>query len=193
MNYLAHLFLADAGPDPRSRVANLMGDFVRGPIDPAWPLWIQEGVRQHRRIDAYTDRHPMTLRSRQRLSPRRRRFAGIILDICYDHYLSVHWHRFTSRPREAFIGQCYRELEAHSVYLPAAMGAVVERMVAQDWLGAYQDPDAIIHSLDRVARRLSRPQRMLGAGEEFLQHYAELEQDFLRFFPDLRAWSANRP
>ena len=35
MNHLAHALLA--GPDPQLRLGGLMGDFVRGAIDPALP------------------------------------------------------------------------------------------------------------------------------------------------------------
>ncbi|WP_207063553.1 ACP phosphodiesterase [Motiliproteus sp. SC1-56] len=190
MNFLAHLFLAE--DNARARVANLMGDFVRGPINPGWPAWMRQGVELHRRIDAFTDQHPRVQRSRDRFSRRRRRYAGIVLDICFDHYLSVHWARFSDRSRKAFIHQCYDELRAYHEHLPAQMAKVTERLVAQDWLGAYADPQLIVHTLDRVARRLRRPEPMLGAGEEFLQRYAELEEDFLTFFPELCTWAEDQ-
>jgi acyl carrier protein phosphodiesterase len=33
MNYLVHLYLSD--PDPMVRLGNLMGDFVKGPLEDA--------------------------------------------------------------------------------------------------------------------------------------------------------------
>ena len=184
MNFLAHLYFADATPE--SRVANLMGDYVKGRIAPDWQPLLRDGVILHRRIDGFTDAHPQVLRSAARLSARRRRFAGIILDICYDHYLCRHWHLFSEQPLDRFISDCYRQLNEYQGYLPASMQHPLRLMINQDWLTAYTDPEIIPKVLDRVASRLSKPQRMLGAGQEFIQNYEELEQDFLMFFPQLQ-------
>lgn len=183
MNYLAHLLLAD--DDAESRVANLLGDFAKGPLRDDWSAGLRAGVYRHRRIDAFTDSHPLFLRSRRRLSARRRRFGGIIIDVCYDHFLSVHWGCFCDRPKTAFIAEAYDQLQHYPGELPVKMTRMLEAMIAQDWLNAYGSEAAIGLTLDRIAQRLRRPGGMLGAGEEFVAHYADLEQDFLGFFPQL--------
>lgn len=187
LNFLAHLYFADATPE--SRAANLMGDYVKGRIAEDWQPLLRDGVVLHRRIDGFTDSHPLVLQSAARLSARRRRFAGIILDICYDHYLCRHWDRFSEQPLDRFITDCYRQLNDYQGYLPESMQRPLRLMIEQDWLTAYADPEIIPKVLDRVASRLSQPQRMLGAGQEFLQHYGQLEQDFLMFFPQLQRFA----
>lgn len=183
MNYLAHLVFAE--PTSASLMANLMGDFVKGRLAADWHPALRDGVVLHRQIDAFTDSHALFLRSSARLSPARRRFAGIILDICYDHFLSRHWRRFHHQPRQQFIEHSYQLLNLYQGYMPSNMQRPVRLMIEQDWLSAYASADQIVLVLDRVASRLSRPQRMLGSGAEFLQLYAALEQDFLAFFPEL--------
>lgn len=187
MNYLAHLVLAD--PTPESLMANLMGDYIKGPIAPDWQPRLRDGVILHRRVDGYTDAHPIVRRSAARLSAHRRRCAGIILDICFDHFLSNHWSLFCAQPRPLFIADTYRQLQGYQGYMPAAMQRPIQRMIEQDWLSAYAEADNIGRVLDRVAQRLSQPQRMLGAGQEFIEQYAQLEQDFLIFFPQLIAFA----
>ncbi len=86
MNYLAHFYLS--GEDPHWRVGGLMGDFLRGPVPEALPPGVRAGVMLHRRIDAYTDAHPVVGRSRRRVRPALRRFAGIVVDMSYDHFLA---------------------------------------------------------------------------------------------------------
>lgn len=186
MNFLAHLLFAD--PTPESRIANLMGDHIKGRIAPDWQPLLRDGVILHRKIDAFTDSHPIVLQSCARLSPRRRRFAGIILDICFDHYLCRHWHRFNEQPLSCFVDDCYRQLSAYQGYMPDSMQRPLRAMIDQDWLSAYAERDNIALVLDRVALRLSQPERMLGAGEEFAGHYQLLEQDFLCFFPSLQSF-----
>jgi acyl carrier protein phosphodiesterase len=167
-------------------VANLMGDYVKGRLAADWQPLLRDGVVLHRQIDAFTDTNTTVLHSAARFSSRRRRFAGIILDICYDHYLCRHWDRFCDQPLDRFIDDCYRQLSTYQGYLPESMQRPLQLMVKQDWLSAYAEVDNISMVLDRVASRLSQPQRMLGAGEEFVEHYAVLEQDFLMFFPQLQ-------
>ena len=190
MNYLAHLLFAESTPE--SLMANLMGDFVKGRLAADWHPALRPGVLLHRQIDAFTDSNPVFLRSASRFSNRRRRFAGIILDICYDHFLSRHWDRFHDQPRSEFIAHCYQLLERYRGYQPETMQRPLRLMLDQDWLSAYADANKIVLVLDRVAHRLRRPEPMLGAGEEFLQHYSGLEQDFLDFFPELMTFVCSR-
>lgn len=101
MNHLAHVFLA---PDsPEARVGSILGDFARGLEVSALPDLVQLGVRHHRAVDSYTDRHPEVLASKAVFSRERRRFAGVALDILYDHYLLRHWQRFSHTDRDIFI------------------------------------------------------------------------------------------
>lgn len=78
MNYLAHLYLVD--DDPESLVGSLMGDFVKGGVNPARPPTIRHAILQHRRIDSFTDAHPLVKRSKQCIHPEFRRYAGILVD-----------------------------------------------------------------------------------------------------------------
>ncbi len=162
-----------------------MGDFHRGHIDQRWPKTLQQGVWLHRKIDAYTDQNPIFIQSKGHFSPARRRLSGIILDVCFDHFLSRHWEKFSSEPRQQFINQVYRDLEAYQGYCPDSMARVIDMMVRQDWLNAYYDLDGVSLVLDRMSRRFKRPTNLHGAGEEVENKYELLEQGFLEFFPQL--------
>ena len=54
---------------------------------------IQAGIRAHQKIDVYSDNHPVCRAARQRLQPPYRRFAGILLDVYFDHFLARGWSR----------------------------------------------------------------------------------------------------
>lgn len=181
MNYLAHALLA--GPDVGLLVGGLAGDFVKGRLARVADPRLRAGVQLHRRIDGFTDRHPVCVRSRGRFSPERRRFAGVIVDIAYDHFLAVHWRRYSTQELDAFTAGVYGVLSAHHGTLPPRLRALVPRMIDEDWLGSYADLGVIERVLDRVAARLRRPGVFAGSGCEVRASYRALEDDFLEFFP----------
>ena len=86
MNYLAHLFLSDGTPE--SLIGNLLGDFVKGSIENIYSLKIIEGIYLHRKIDSFTDSHPIFRSSKRLIGVDRRRFSGIMIDVFYDHFLA---------------------------------------------------------------------------------------------------------
>lgn len=190
MNHFAHLYLA--GPTVASRVGNLLGDFARGLDTATLPDPVVAGLEHHRAVDAFTDSHPQVLASKALFSSDRRRFAGIALDILFDHYLLRHWDRFGHCDKELFIGQLYRDLEQGAPLMPADMARVTRHMVAHDWFHAYQDMENVGAAMDRVAGRIRFPHRFDGIIEEIRPLDAELEERFLVFFPDLLAFSESR-
>ncbi len=192
MNFLAHALLA--GPSAADRVGGIAGDFVKGRLDPPPPDYAADliaGVVLHRRIDSYADTHPAFSRSRARVGPVRRRVAGIMVDVFYDHFLACHWQRFSTVPLEVFAAETYRLIAARADPLPPVFGTMFERMRAEDWLTGYREVETIARVLDRMAiHRLRRPNPLAGAGEELVAGYAGFEADFLEFFPAAQNFAA---
>lgn len=192
MNFLAHAFLA--GPLVEDRVGGVIGDFVKGrlqPLPPGLSAALADGVMLHRRIDSFADTHPAFRRSRERVSATRRRVGGIMVDLFYDHFLARHWARFSDQSLEAFTAQTYAFIAAHPGPLPADFLPVFRRMAADDWLAAYRDVAHVARALDRMAQfRLRRPNPLGGAAEELLRDYAGFEADFFAFLPDALAFAA---
>ena len=183
MNYLAHLYLADLTND--SLVGHLLGDFVKGAAISGYDRGIQDAIRFHRKVDSFSDAHRFTRASRRRIAPPWRRFAGIMVDVCYDHFLARSWHRFSDETLTAFVQRVYADLQSHRGCLPEAAEHVLARMVSYDWLGSYQDIHMVGVALDRIAVRLSRGERFLGAINDIQANYKALQDDFLSFFPEL--------
>ncbi|PXX91854.1 DUF479 domain-containing protein [Marinobacter vulgaris] len=184
MNHLAHLFLS---PDsPQARVGSLLGDFARGIVPADLPARVRAGLYHHRAVDAFTDRHPDVIASKQLFSPQRRRFAGVALDILYDHYLLRNWQRFSHLDPDTFINQVYAELDANSSLMPEHMQRVTSQIVRHDWFRSYMELDNIGYALDRVAGRIRFRNAFSGIIEEIEEHDSELEHRFLIFFPQLK-------
>lgn len=190
MNHLAHLLLSE--PEPGVMVGNLMGDFLRGPVDEQLPPGVQRGVRLHRRIDAFTDDHPVFRRSRRRFPAGYRRYAGIMLDVFFDHLLARHWDRYAPLPLPEFSRRVYALLESERELMPRTMQRYVYYMREYDLLTAYRRPDSVQRVLDRIARRLRRDNPLPSAGPELERLRPALEPDFAAFFPELRAYIAQQ-
>lgn len=189
MNHLAHLYLA---PDSElHRIGSLLGDFARG-LDPqTLQIQLYEGLRHHRSVDAFTDQHPDVIASKRLFSSQRRRFAGVALDILYDHYLLRHWHRFSEIPVDDFIDQVYDELARHQSKMPEKMQTVTAQIVRHDWFRSYQDLGNIGYALDRVASRIRFRHAFHGIIEEIEANDQQLEHRFLSFFPELSKHAQN--
>ncbi|WP_188857307.1 acyl carrier protein phosphodiesterase [Marinobacterium nitratireducens] len=186
MNYLAHFHLADRVDSDLT--GNYLGDFVRGRDLDDWPAAVESGIRLHRRIDAFTDRHPAVQQAVRLLSPDRRRVAGIVVDVAFDHFLSRHWQRFDDRLLPEFTRQVYCSLAARASLMPESARRRFEGMRRDDWLVSYRELAVISQVLDAIAARMSRRTALYGAGEEVIRHYAELEGCFLDFYPQLLEW-----
>ena len=184
MNWLAHLNLSE--PTVEFRLGNVIADFVKGEARLALPAQVKRGTDCHLLIDAYTDAHPVFQRSRQRISRPNRKFASILIDIFYDHFLSVHWADHSAQPREVFIANVYRDFLAYTEQQVPQARSFVEHMVQGDWLNEYISVEGIRRTLTRVSGRLGRPGLLTPMAEELTANYAGLDADFAEFYPQLR-------
>lgn len=187
MNFLAHLYLTDV--EPAMMVGGLLPDLVRGPAPRGLSPAVAAGVANHRRVDAFTDAHPVFNQSRARLRPTRGICAGILVDVFYDHFLSVRWERWHREPCEAFIDRAHEALQDHAGLMPEPMRPIIERMITQRWLATYASFDGLRLTLGRMSGRLrertGREIDLAGAVDDLQAHYHGLADDFDRFFPQL--------
>jgi acyl carrier protein phosphodiesterase len=186
MNYLAHLHLG--GNDPQQLLGSLYGDFVKGPLAGRFPVELEAAIQLHRRIDAFTDRHPLIEQARSRFPAERRRTSGILLDLFFDHCLARDWGDFADEPLAQFTARVYRLLAAQPE-LPERLAFIAPRMAAQDWLGSYSDFSVLEQVLLGMSRRLSRPQLLAGAMSELERLYQPLSADFREFYPELQRFA----
>jgi acyl carrier protein phosphodiesterase len=172
------------GDEPHQLLGSLYGDFVKGPLKGCRPLSIEQGIRLHRAIDAFTDAHPVVLAGKARFPLARRRFAGILLDVFFDHCLARDWEQHSREPLDLFTARVYRVL-AEEPDLPPRLADIAPHMARHDWLGSYRIFGVLSRVIDGMGRRLSRPQWLHGAFAELEQLYEPLSEDFAAFYPDL--------
>lgn len=190
MNYLAHLHLG--GQRPGQLLGSLYGDFVKGRLQGQFAPEIEAAIQLHRRIDVFTDHHPLVDIALGRFSQTRRRYAGIVLDVFFDHCLARDWSSYADRPLELFTADVYQVLSRER-QLPERLAKIAPHMVANDWLGSYRQFEVLEQVLRGISRRLSKPEELAGAMEELRRLYEPLSEDFSLFYPQLQNFAQNPP
>jgi acyl carrier protein phosphodiesterase len=165
----------------------MLGDFVKGDPSRAWGGELLEGIRLHRRVDAYTDDHPAFARTRARLAPGLRRWAGVVIDILWDHVLARDWPEYDPEPLRTVADRLQADLAAARPHLPARMGRFLDYAEATDVFVAYGTREGIERVLAGVSGRVRRPNPLAGAAAELDRQGEELAADFREFARDLRA------
>ncbi|WP_128543441.1 acyl carrier protein phosphodiesterase [Larkinella soli] len=187
MNILAHAYLA--GPDEGLIIGNFIADFIKG--NPAHPRHglsegVLAGVRLHRRIDTFTDAHPIIEEMRKVVRPRCHKYAGAAIDVFMDHFLALRFDTLAGIPLEVFVNRFYDLIGRNQGRLPAGAVRMAEYMIRHDWLTGYRSPEGIDRSLKGLARRTAFPSHLDTAVEDLTVHYRIFEDGFSRFFPLLQ-------
>lgn len=185
MNFLAHLLLV---PDDEDLLlGNFMGDFVRNRHLNLYPERIRQGILLHRRIDFFTDHHPLVRESVALLRPAHGKYAGVVWDVLSDALLSHHWAQFCDTPLREFTAQMYQALQRRLDDLPPALQRRLPQMIADDWLMQYQYESGIAFTLSQLQKIVSRPEFLKNGVGSLRTHYEALSRQFVAFFPEAMA------
>lgn len=188
MNHLAHAVLA--GNDEALQLGGMLGDFVRGRPDPArFSAAVIIGIRLHRAIDVYTDAHPQVAAARCLLPPPYRRYAGILLDMWFDHCLARDFSRWCAQPLAPYAAALRTLLRRHHASLPPALQRFQVYMEANDLPRAYAEPVMLDKALRGIGQRLRRDNPLDSAWPVLAAHEIALQRHFEAFFPQLQAFA----
>jgi len=184
MNFLAHTYLS--GDNDFIKIGNFMADGIRGKQFENFPEEIQKGIILHRAIDTYTDAHPVFRESTKRLHERYHHYAGVIVDIFYDHFLAKNWKKYSNENLEDFIDRFYQSLHTNHDLVSEKTKNMLPYMEKQNWLLSYRTVEGITEILTQMDRRTKNESKMRFAFEELKTFYNEFEEEFTLFFEDLR-------
>ncbi|WP_043526102.1 ACP phosphodiesterase [Litchfieldella xinjiangensis] len=178
MNFLAHAWLSQDGSDD-FLYGNLIADGVKGPDLSQWRAPIAAGIVHHRRVDAFVDQHPVVALAKQRAPAGHRRYAGIALDLVWDHFLARQTQRTADQAH--LVARCYALLAARPA--PQRLGMMMPALVEQDWLRRYADFGFTCSAIANIGRRLSGPNRLALLVPWLEEDYPRLERDFHELWP----------
>lgn len=187
MNYLAHLYLS--GGDTEVMIGNFIADHIRGNQLKRYSQGIQRGIRLHREIDTYTDAHPITRRSKRRLDKKYGLYAGVIIDLFYDHFLAKNWDDYSAIPLDVYVASVYALLGSNLENLPEKTQHLLPFMVEYNWLYNDQFIKGMQRVFNGMNRRTNNKSQMHLATYDLQEYYLTFETDFKEFFQQLIAFT----
>lgn len=183
MNFLAHFYLS--GTNESFILGNFLGDFVKGKKYQDYPEDIAQGILLHRSIDHYTDHHPVHRQSKRRLGERYGHYAGVAVDMFYDHLLAVNWDSYSSVSLRDYSQYVYGILQDRQALFPEKARYVLKYMAEQNWLYHYQQLEGIQRALGGISRRTSFTSGLERASLDLEAQFSEFQDDFNLFFPKI--------
>lgn len=165
---------------------NFMADSVKGSAAQKYPPGIQKGVLLHRAIDTYTDSHPVMHQTKERLRKPFGKYAPVVADVFYDHFLAVEWENFSETPLREYTSQVYIFLKDYYNLFPPRTQGFYNYMVQNDILFSYAKIEGIDRVMRGMARRASFPSGMENSARELLAYYGSYKDEFNRFFPEIQ-------
>jgi len=184
MNFLAHLYLS--GNHPLIQIGNFIGDHVKGRNYLRYPSEIQKGILLHRKIDSYTDSHPLVKQSSKRLYEKYGRYSGIIIDVFYDHYLAKNWKLFSDVTLSKYVSRVHKTLLSNYFKLPKEVKGFLPFMVKSRRLETYATEEGIHRSLQIMSNYSSLPAHTDWAIEQMRLFDKEFNEEFLAFFKEVK-------
>lgn len=187
MNYLAHIYLSQGRK--LVEIGNFSADSIKGKDFSRYPLEMQKGILLHRKIDYYTDSHPIVFKSAHRLFDEFRHYSTVIVDIFYDHFLAKNWKSYHEVPLDGYVQNFYNSLKKNYSILPKRVQRFYPIMVEYNWLLSYADIQGIEDILFQMNSRVKGRTQLDKSVNSLRDNYAKFEEEFTTFFSELEAFS----
>ena len=185
MNYLGHAFLSFG--DGGILTGNMIADHVKGRLAlDLFPPMVRKGIELHRKIDEFTDLHPVNQRAKLLFREDYGLYAGPIVDTLYDHFLANDPRFFPGEPALlSFTEQVYSQLNEHVQFFPEQFAAYFPRMVEYNWLYHYRTTKGMERSLSGLGRKAKHMPPADKAYDIFVAHYYILNQIYFEFIDEV--------
>ncbi len=192
MNHLAHFFLS--GDNEDLAIGNFVADFISNRELPQFTEGVKRGIMLHRKIDAFTDAHPVVKQSTKRLHPFHHKYSPVIVDIYYDFLLAKNWDKYAvgdpsvwNDDLRSFIDKIYNLLTNRHLELPTKLRNRLPRMIADDWLMRYTTYEGLHRAFLMIEKHAAFPGNFGNAATHLEMYLEEFDAEFNLYFPDLQS------
>ena len=183
MNFLAHQYLSFESPPVMA--GNFMADSIRGVLSVHIPTEVLLGIQVHRFIDTYTDTHPLVLGSRALLYPHFSKYAAVVQDVFYDHFLAIDWNVYHHEPLTSFTSRVYTSLSHYQPIMNDKAKRTLYYMTRHKWLEGYHAREGVHRALTGLASRATFKSNMENSLPALDANFDALKTAFDAFFPEL--------
>jgi acyl carrier protein phosphodiesterase len=185
LNHLAHFFLS--GKNKYVLLGNFSADFINNKDLKTIDKSLLMGIHLHKRIDSFTDSHPIVKHSTKLLHPYHHKYAPVLVDIFYDYFLAKNWVKYSNEPVQDFVGYVYDTVMSHVLLLPDKLSTKLPNMVEHNWLMGYTNYDGLEIVFEKISQITHFPGNFENATEHLILHESEMGHHFDEFFPALLA------
>ena len=112
MNFLAHVYLSE------DNFSLTIANRLKGKDLTNFSPMIQKGIILHRKIDVFTDNHPLFKECVLLLFPIYRHYSRVIVDMYFVHFLASNWNKYHSKDLKTFSNEFYDALKIESKNFP---------------------------------------------------------------------------
>lgn len=185
MNLLGHAFLSFN--DAEVLCGNMMGDFVKGKkILDSYPPKIRQGLILHRKIDTFTDNHPVVDLAKNYYRKDYRLYSGAIIDVLFDHFLANDPRYFHDEQElKRFTDNVFHQLRKTEEYHTPVFENLRFHLENEDILNRFRTLKGLKTAIHKLCKRMFYPLDETRAYESTMLHYEELNQYYNKFIDDV--------
>lgn len=191
MNYLAHSYLSFNHEE--IIIGNFIADSIRGNNYLHLPKVIVNGILLHRKIDVFTDSHPIFLASKRRFSKDFDKYSGILMDIFYDHFLAKNFSLYSTVSLTDYSKNIYTILTKNMHHIPEPGQHFFKYMTERNVLVNYASIEGISVVLEHFSHRIKHRYQLNHAIPILKGNYQETEEEFKTFFEELKEYCLKQP
>jgi acyl carrier protein phosphodiesterase len=183
MNYLAHAYLSFGHEE--TMIGNFIADHIRLRQADHLPENIRRGISLHRKIDHFTDTHPLFIKSKRHFYEGFERYSGVLMDIYYDHVLARNFSKYSKVPLQEYTQNIYRILQDNSQFLPESSKRFLDYAIERNTFFEYSKIEGIELVLKHLSHRINHGIWLNESIPMFIANEKAIEQDFFEFMEDL--------
>ena len=189
MNFLAHVYLSE--DNFSLAVGNLIADRVKGKDLTDFSPMIQKGIILHRKIDAFTDLHPLFKECVSLLFPIYRHYSRVIIDMYFDHFLASNWDKYHSKNLKDFLNEFYDELKIESENFPENIKNFSKTLIFYNWFDSYKTITGLELILTQMEQRTRFPSKLSASTKELKENYTYFHNRFSSFMEEVIDFTKN--
>lgn len=192
MNYLAHAFLSKNNED--LLIGNFIADHLRGNDFTAYPEGVVNGILLHRRIDSFTDAHPLFKSSKRVFYQGFEKYSGVLVDIYFDHFLAKFFHQFHRESLDVFSSKVYSVYQNNTHLMPESSTRFLNYVLKNGIYQNYSELRGIETVLSHLSHRIGHKVALNESLPLFLDAEEVLKENFFSFMEDIQteAWFQNQ-
>jgi len=183
MNYLAHSYLSFGIEN--ILVGNFIADHIRLPQFEKLDSEVKKGVILHRKIDGFTDSHPLFIQSKRYFCEEFDRYSGILVDIYYDHIFAENFSKYSDVDLNEFTHNVYQTMDNNLQHLPDSSIQFLNYARRNNTFFEYSKIEGIELVLRHLSYRINHGIDLSASVNCFVENKKKIEIEFFEFMEEL--------